>query len=1666
MKTFTNCAEKKAKQFLNLLQGYTKGIRMTAILVLLLMGVSNMWAWNPVYLIGDPTNNWSSNKTSYVISNNQDEASAYFYFAKNNYFAVYIGYYNEQAGPDSNGAEMNTGASGKQFFIWGDGANSNSAKYVGNNGIVEVHAKQKDYRDDRPWIWLTRPEIKVKHNWNGGGWTEQTMIDNSNGTYSYTGLYSGANQTNFGLGSDGKTMKYITNATLVGSPSKGNKCLFTYNSAGYKGYGTETQNTGSATITRLYTITYNGNGHTGGTVPAAIDKKHGTNITLSSSTPTRTGYTFAGWNTKQDGTGTTHAKGATYSANADVTLYAKWTANTYTVTFNKQSGTGGTNSVTATYNAAMPSATMPTRTGYTFNGYFDATSGGTKYYNANGTSARTWNKTAATTLYAQWTENKYNVVISTDGNGTTNQTGTKSIGIVGISITATPEIGSAFKHWEVTGGAKVANATSASTTLTATAAGTVTAIFEEKPATTIYLEPTGYWNSHNPQFVAHVWNNTSNADIIMNGVGEAPYKYYKAEVPYGYTGIVFFRKKSDDSELWNQTADLTIPTDNKTLYEITSTGNGTSTKATGVWKEANLVYTITLGSSMFGPYGISYNGQSYFSKDDADVEISLPYGATINFIEGQPYSDIYTGGIMEQGKVRQFNLTQPYTIERDIRFDANYVTEVPQVAYLGVPNNLTNDWDKNASYANFIWRHDSYSGIDMTGENDMATFEFEADGVKYYKFTIQPGCNKFIFQRKQPKPTLEESNGNIDQSRTLDHVYQVLTTDVNCYMLDDGMSGNSHTGYWCALPAREGDYRLLYIEQEVTLEDGHPKTTVTKAHPSDIIRQNDTRTKYSLHIYNKVEDDENGMNDPEILVQRWEDSNWITTERHMVFGPLHADFTMAAMPGRRNAAGDPVLRYDDGIEKIKNDTHADNGSGVWNFIVTREDNNFTGLDLTQTERYTGDYYIRTNAAFGAWNSYKGSDNHMTRSDVSKQHSNYSHYYCKWIDQVGTNVTYTIANDFGMAISDTLTADETTLWGEALTYEQKMVKSETLPAEANVRFSWNEKTNGLHRAYLAGSSHTGNRFLILSGESSDYLRDEDDQLLTDGGTTGDRAYIDANEEIFADVSNWVYFADVHMRPNANVKITADYATKVQYFIGKPTEYCDTILQGEADDETRYLLRLLYDFKTNELISAYVPGGQAGGTIGAIETNLMLIRVENNEPKQLAFSTNNMKEAGKQAYGVLELTKATLEDNDKNVYERSLYWVSFPFDVRATDIFGFGEYGKHWIIQSYNGAKRAANGLFLDSDTNWEYHFDPQTINTNPDNTYDVEAGVLKAGLGYVIALDLDQIKADNIFKQHIKALALYFPSKTTITGDIVNTTDVTITIPEHQCNIIRPTPQGDRTVKDSHWNVIGVPSYINAVGDFSGKITGIAENVKFYYQWNGNHNDYSPVNKLSGVAFRSLNAYMVQFAGTMKWTNVLNEGPASIAARQNSNTQKEHNLRLELQQNGAELDRTFITLQEDDVTAAFDFNYDLCKIINKGANIYSLIATDRDPIEVAGNVMPVVNTTIPVGVVSAAAGEYTFAMPDGTDGIVVELIDYEANTTTNLLFNDYTVSLPKGTFENRFALSVKPDKTATSVENIFDNAKGDETSVRKFIIDGVLYMQKDGVLYDAQGHIVR
>jgi hypothetical protein len=63
---------------------------------------------------------------------------------------------------------------------------------------------------------------------------------------------------------------------------------------------------------------------------------------------------------------------------------------------------------------------------------------------------------------------------------------------------------------------------------------------------------------------------------------------------------------------------------------------------------------------------------------------------------------------------------------------------------------------------------------------------------------------------------------------------------------------------------------------------------------------------------------------------------------------------------------------------------------------------------------------------------------------------------------------------------------------------------------------------------------------------------------------------------------------------------------------------------------------------------------------------------------------------------------LSDADKqSPYARALYWISFPFDVKLSEVFGFGEYGDYWIMEYYDGEARAKNGLWADTDTYWKY-----------------------------------------------------------------------------------------------------------------------------------------------------------------------------------------------------------------------------------------------------------------------------------------------------------------------------------------------------------------------------
>ncbi|MEI6649482.1 MAG: InlB B-repeat-containing protein, partial [Actinomycetes bacterium] len=207
---------------------------------------------------------------------------------------------------------------------------------------------------------------------------------------------------------------------------------------------------GTVTIHALWTantnngITWNDNlgaGSSGGASTYTTATAIGT---IPTTPPTRTGYTFNSWNTQADGLGTTvtnsYVPGSPYGS---VTFYAKWTAISYTVTYNSQGGSSvSSGSYTIGGNVTLPSA--PSYPGYHFNGWFGFSSGGSALSSPYSPSG-----TGDITLCAQWTINSYTLTYSAGANGSITGTTpqTVSFGSNGAQVTAVPDSGYHFTTW-------------------------------------------------------------------------------------------------------------------------------------------------------------------------------------------------------------------------------------------------------------------------------------------------------------------------------------------------------------------------------------------------------------------------------------------------------------------------------------------------------------------------------------------------------------------------------------------------------------------------------------------------------------------------------------------------------------------------------------------------------------------------------------------------------------------------------------------------------------------------------------------------------------------------------------------------------------------------------------------------------------------------------------------------------------------------------------------------------------------------------------------------------------------------------------------------------------------------------------------------------------------
>ena len=180
-----------------------------------------------------------------------------------------------------------------------------------------------------------------------------------------------------------------------------------------------------------YTVSYNANGGSG--APASQTKTYNVALTLSSTTPTRTGYTFLGWSTSSSATTATYSAGGSYTTNASATLYAVWQVITYTITYKPGSnGTGSQSTATKTYNVSLTlkGATF-TRTGYAQTGWATSDGGAQAY-----ALSASYTANAAATLYPVWTATNSTVSAT---NGYLNDDNNKCV----ITITSQ---NSSFNH--------------------------------------------------------------------------------------------------------------------------------------------------------------------------------------------------------------------------------------------------------------------------------------------------------------------------------------------------------------------------------------------------------------------------------------------------------------------------------------------------------------------------------------------------------------------------------------------------------------------------------------------------------------------------------------------------------------------------------------------------------------------------------------------------------------------------------------------------------------------------------------------------------------------------------------------------------------------------------------------------------------------------------------------------------------------------------------------------------------------------------------------------------------------------------------------------------------------------------------------------------------------
>ena len=195
-----------------------------------------------------------------------------------------------------------------------------------------------------------------------------------------------------------------------------------------------------------YTVMYNGNGNSSGTVPFDPNPYYQGDVVMvldNTGGLDRTGYAFNGWNTAADGSGTGYSPGAAFfMGSSSVTLYAQWGIHQYTLTYTAgaDGSIAGTSPQTINHGSNGNTVTAVPNTGYHFVQWSDGMM----------TASRTdMNITGNISVTATFAINQYTLTYTAGAGGTITGSSPQTVnhGNNGTPLTAVPDIGYSFVQW-------------------------------------------------------------------------------------------------------------------------------------------------------------------------------------------------------------------------------------------------------------------------------------------------------------------------------------------------------------------------------------------------------------------------------------------------------------------------------------------------------------------------------------------------------------------------------------------------------------------------------------------------------------------------------------------------------------------------------------------------------------------------------------------------------------------------------------------------------------------------------------------------------------------------------------------------------------------------------------------------------------------------------------------------------------------------------------------------------------------------------------------------------------------------------------------------------------------------------------------------------------------